>query len=103
MKIKYLENGNEVQVIEEIKLGGYLVAQIYNTDYGDHVSTQFFFVDHIFDKPITPKCDKRIIEIQNNILKLEITLKERQLEISKVEKEFENLISKDEEVKYLKQ
>lgn len=72
--MKYLENGQEVEVVEELKNGSFLVQRIYETGFegadGDEFGHQLgdlIIVPKIFNEPPVAKLNLRVVELNNQI------------------------------------
>ncbi|MBE3122227.1 MAG: hypothetical protein IMZ58_08495 [Thermoplasmata archaeon] len=103
MNIKYLFNGQAVNVCEKVE-SGFLVQDVYDADDETMVDERIYLVDIVYDNAPTVKMDERIAELDKKIENLEQRRSElnRQIvEINKTEKTRIDKYKKYEQLKNL--
>ena len=105
MENKYLIDGREVEVIEELK-SGYLVCEVYETNEEEYISSpdRPFIVtkEQLFDSAPVAKYDSNILELDKNLGELRAQKAELEKEIVQKKKDNEETIRKWEQYKGLK-
>lgn len=102
--MKYLENGIEVSVIDELKSGGFLVADIL--DLGDlcddYIEGHPYVVSEVFDKPPTKRCNEKIKKLEEEISELRDKKKKINKELRDLQEQQEKQKEKFKQVAALK-
>jgi vacuolar-type H+-ATPase subunit I/STV1 len=86
--MKYLENGQEVDVVGRLENGKFVVSELIETEgqYGC-VNGQLLIVDSVLDNPPHAIVDKAILEKQNQINDLNLQLGKLKINIRMLENE----------------
>lgn len=73
MARKYTEQGQEVEVLQELGDGRFLVAYVMEYGYDDegYVSDDPVVADRVFDEPPTAKLNAKVVELQDKIMQLQ--------------------------------
>lgn len=103
-EIKYLENGEQVEVVSQIDVGGFVVRGIFESEDDAPHTGQPFYVAKVFDAPPTAKLEARVSDLDRRISEKEQRLAEIRSEIVALEshnKDFINRCSKIAELKDL--
>lgn len=85
MERKYLLDGKEVEIVNELPTGGYVVSLVYQyEDSDDIVDTENpFIVKQIFDTPPTEKLDAQVLALETKITELQAKRNELNNEVSR--------------------
>ena len=67
---QYLIDGREVEVIQMLEDGKYLVDNVYEYDGYEETANEAYIVDKVFDKPPVEKLNKRVQELTETIQSL---------------------------------
>ncbi len=88
--MKYLLNGQAVEVVEITK-SGFLVQYFYENESDKYIDDEIHFVDRVFDNAPTEKFDKSLTVINEKI-------KQRQAELRNLEKTIADINTKNKSV-----
>lgn len=107
MKRKYLTNGEEIEVIEKLKSGGYLVSHIYTTEGGEEEyyidNATSFWVDNVFGEPPARKFSEKINRLKKEINDLLATKLELAKMIQRTHDQEKERLKKYQQYEQLKQ